>query len=109
MPVVDDQGKPVLDAAGTVRTERVGFIGLLPVAWRWCAQPITAVPGDHRHAVGQTAGVILRIPQKMVGVAQAAFGSGRARPERPDVASSGSAGSPARSPTARSPVWQAAA
>jgi Zn-dependent protease len=27
-------------------------------------------------AIGQTAGVVLKLPQKMVGVAQAAFGSG---------------------------------
>ena len=39
-------------------------------------QPVTAVPGIVGTAVGQTAGVILRIPQKMVGIAQAAFGSG---------------------------------
>jgi membrane-associated protease RseP (regulator of RpoE activity) len=39
-------------------------------------QPLTAVPGIVGSAVGQTAGVVLRIPQKMVGIAQAAFGSG---------------------------------
>ena len=75
VPMVDDQGKPVLDAAGKVRTERVGFMGFAPT-WELVRQPVTAVPGIVGTAVGQTAGVILRIPQKMVGIAQAAFGSG---------------------------------
>jgi membrane-associated protease RseP (regulator of RpoE activity) len=75
VPMVDDQGKPVLDAAGKVRTERVGFMGFSPTL-ELVRQPITAVPGIVGTAVGQTAGVILRIPQKMVGIAQAAFGSG---------------------------------
>ena len=75
VPMVDDQGKPVLDAAGTVRTERVGFMGFSPTL-ELVRQPVTAVPGIVGTAVGQTAGVILRIPQKMVGIAQAAFGSG---------------------------------
>ena len=75
VPMVDDQGKPVLDATGTVRTERVGFMGFSP-SLELVRQPVTAVPGIVGTAVGQTAGVILRIPQKMVGIAQAAFGSG---------------------------------
>ena len=75
VPMVDDQGKPVLDAAGKVRTERVGFMGFSP-SLELVRQPVTAVPGIVGTAVGQTAGVILRIPQKMVGIAQAAFGSG---------------------------------
>ena len=75
VPMVDDQGKPVLDAAGKVRTERVGFMGFSPTL-ALVRQPVTAVPGIVGTAVGQTAGVILRIPQKMVGIAQAAFGSG---------------------------------
>jgi membrane-associated protease RseP (regulator of RpoE activity) len=75
VPMVDDQGKPVLDAAGKVRTERVGFMGFSPTLGL-VRQPLTAVPGIVGTAVGQTAGVILRIPQKMVGIAQAAFGSG---------------------------------
>jgi membrane-associated protease RseP (regulator of RpoE activity) len=75
VPMVDDQGQPVLDAAGKVRTERVGFMGFSPTL-ALVRQPVTAVPGIVGTAVGQTAGVILRIPQKMVGIAQAAFGSG---------------------------------
>jgi membrane-associated protease RseP (regulator of RpoE activity) len=73
--MVDVPGKPVLDAAGKVRTERVGFMGFSP-SLELVRQPLTAVPGIVGTAVGQTAGVILRIPQKMVGIAQAAFGSG---------------------------------
>ena len=106
--MVDDQGKPVLDAAGKVRTERVGFLGVSPTL-ALVRQSVTAVPGIVGTAVGQTAGVVLRIPQKMVGVAQAAFGSGPRDQNGPMSASSGSAGSPARSRTARSPAWRATA
>ena len=56
VPMVDDQGKPVLDAAGTVRTERVGFMGFSPTL-ALVRQPVTAVPGIVGTAVGQTAGV----------------------------------------------------
>ncbi len=75
VPVLTDQGEPVRDGAGHVRTERVGFMGFSPSV-ELVKQPITAVPGIIGTQVGQTAGVILRIPQKMVGIAQAAFGSG---------------------------------
>ena len=77
-----DQGEPVRDDAGRVRTERVGFMGFSP-SLELVKQPITAVPGIIGTQVGQTAGVILRIPQKMVGIAQAAFGSGERDPNGP--------------------------
>jgi membrane-associated protease RseP (regulator of RpoE activity) len=75
VPVVTDQGEPVRDAAGKVRTERVGFMGFSP-SLELVKQPLSAVPRIIGTQVAQTAGVILRIPQKMVGIAQAAFGSG---------------------------------
>jgi membrane-associated protease RseP (regulator of RpoE activity) len=75
VPVLTDQGEPVRDGAGRVRTERVGFMGFSP-SMELVRQPVTAVPGIIGTQVAQTAGVILRIPQKMVGIAQAAFGSG---------------------------------
>jgi membrane-associated protease RseP (regulator of RpoE activity) len=75
VPVVTDQGEPVRDSAGKVRTERVGFMGFSP-SLELVKQPLSAVPRIIGTQVAQTAGVILRIPQKMVGIAQAAFGSG---------------------------------
>jgi membrane-associated protease RseP (regulator of RpoE activity) len=41
------------------------------------------VPGIVGRLIGQTAGVVLMIPQKMVGVAQAAFGNGPRDPTGP--------------------------
>jgi membrane-associated protease RseP (regulator of RpoE activity) len=65
LPVLGPDGKPVL--------QPVGFLGVSPVNVR-VTQPVTAVPGIVGGAVAQTAAVVLRIPEKMVGVAQAAFG-----------------------------------
>ena len=78
VPVVDDQGKPVLDARRHACAPSGSASWASPRSLELVRQPITAVPGIVGTAVGQTAGVILRIPQKMVGIAQAAFGSGRA-------------------------------
>jgi membrane-associated protease RseP (regulator of RpoE activity) len=81
-PVIGDDGRPVLAADGTPRTERVGFVGLSPRPGL-VRQPLTAVPSILWGGLTQTAGVVLRIPQKMVGVAQAAFGGGERDPNGP--------------------------
>jgi membrane-associated protease RseP (regulator of RpoE activity) len=80
--VLDQNGQPVIGANGQQLTERVGFLGVTPTTAN-VKQPITAVPGVLGNYLGQTAGVVLRIPQKMVGVAQAAFGSGARDPNGP--------------------------
>ena len=46
-------------------------------------QPVTAVPGALWNGFTQTAAVVVRIPQKMVGIVQAAFGSGQRDPNGP--------------------------
>jgi len=71
--VTDDDGQPVLGSDGKRLTERVGFLGVTPTS-ATVKQPLSAVPGQLGDYLGKTAGVVLRIPQKMVGVAQAAFG-----------------------------------
>ncbi|HKG50252.1 MAG TPA: site-2 protease family protein [Actinomycetales bacterium] len=81
-PVVGADGRPVLAADGTPRTERVGFLGLSPLPGL-VRQPLTEVPGVIGNGLAQTAGVVLRIPQKMVGVAKAAFGNGERDPNGP--------------------------
>jgi membrane-associated protease RseP (regulator of RpoE activity) len=43
-------------------------------------QPASAVPGAVANAVSQTAGVVLSLPQRMVAVADAAFGDGERDP-----------------------------
>ncbi|HYY11946.1 MAG TPA: site-2 protease family protein [Kineosporiaceae bacterium] len=81
-PVADADGNAVLDADGNPRLQKVGFLGVVPaiVTER---QSITAVPAVVGKGLAQTAGVVLRIPQKMVGVAQAAFGDGKRDPNGP--------------------------
>ena len=56
-------------------TEEVGFLGATPSSEN-VRQPVTSVPGFVWNAFASTVGVVVQIPQKMVGVAQAAFGSG---------------------------------
>jgi membrane-associated protease RseP (regulator of RpoE activity) len=75
-PVVDDSGKPVVFEAG--------FLGVssAPVVARE-HQPLTAVPPIVWDQFKGTAGLVLRIPEKMKGVAQAAFGSGERDPNGP--------------------------
>jgi membrane-associated protease RseP (regulator of RpoE activity) len=80
--VTDDDGKVITDASGRPRTERVGFLGVSP-SYELVPQPVTEVPGVLWTGLSRTAGVVFRIPQKMVGIAQAAFGSGPRDPEGP--------------------------
>lgn len=81
-PRVDDVGQLVTDPDGRPLTDRVGFLGVSPSS-ELVPQPISAVPGVLGTGISRTAGVVLRIPQKMVGVAQAAFGSGERDPNGP--------------------------
>jgi len=74
LPRLTASGAPVKDAAGKTVTERVGFLGA-SASLEYVRQPLSVVPGYLGNALLQTAGVIVHIPAKMVGVAQAAFGS----------------------------------
>ena len=81
---VSADGQPVVDASGKPVTVDAGFIGIssqTPIAFE--PQPVTAVPAIVGEQLKATAGVILRIPQKMAGVAQAAFGEGERDPNGP--------------------------
>jgi membrane-associated protease RseP (regulator of RpoE activity) len=80
--VTDEDGQAVLGSDGKRLTERVGFLGVTPTT-ATVQQPITAVPAQLGDYLAKTAGVVLRIPQKMVGVAQAAFGGGERDPNGP--------------------------
>jgi membrane-associated protease RseP (regulator of RpoE activity) len=79
VPRVDSQGNTVLGPNGKALTERVGFLGLSP-SYETVKQPITAVPALIGTQVTATAGVVFRIPQKIAGVAKAAFGGGTRDP-----------------------------
>ena len=75
LPVYDENGEPRTDAQGKPVIERAGFLGASGTP-ELVKQPLTAVPGLIGEQITRTAGVILNIPQKMVGVAKAAFGDG---------------------------------
>jgi membrane-associated protease RseP (regulator of RpoE activity) len=81
-PVLDSAGNPVTGADGKMKLEPVGFLGVTPTQ-ELVPQPLSAVPGAVGDALVKVAGVVLHIPQKMVGVAKAAFGSGQRDPNGP--------------------------
>ncbi|WP_413450627.1 site-2 protease family protein [Georgenia phoenicis] len=71
-PVVED-GEVVTGEDGEPLTEPQPFVGIGPVA-ELVPQPVTAVPGRVAEALGATVNVVLTLPQRLVDVAQAAFG-----------------------------------
>lgn len=79
LPAYDDQGQPILDAAGKQKVVETGYLGISSSAiLDYEAQPVSAVPGIIGENLWRTAGAVLKIPQKMVGVWNAAF-SGQER------------------------------
>jgi membrane-associated protease RseP (regulator of RpoE activity) len=75
VPVLDGKGVPVTDADGTTRTTEAGFLGVrsaAPVAYE--PQPVSAVPSMLWGYVSGTAQALVHVPERMVGVWQAAFG-----------------------------------
>jgi membrane-associated protease RseP (regulator of RpoE activity) len=81
-PVLDADGIPVTGSDGKVKLEPVGFLGVSPTS-ELVRRPLSAVPPAVGDVLAKVAGVVVRIPQKMVGVAKAAFGSGERDPNGP--------------------------
>ena len=79
---LDDAGEPVLNDDGTYATTEGGFLGVGPTQ-DLVPQPVTVVPGLVGDAVVGTVRVLVRLPQYMVGVADAAFGAGERDAEGP--------------------------
>ncbi len=80
--VYDATNKVVTDAAGNPVTQEVGMLGIT-AAYEYVPQPLTAVlpaVGDNIVAVGN---IILHLPQRMVDVWNAAFGSEARDPNGP--------------------------
>lgn len=82
LPVYDEHGQLQHDDNGEVVTERAGFLGASG-SREMQEQPITAVPGLFWDQVEQTYGLLVKIPEKLVGVAEAAFGSAERDPNGP--------------------------
>ncbi|MFT4232805.1 MAG: site-2 protease family protein [Leucobacter sp.] len=80
--VVDADGQIVTDANGDPVTETVGMVGATP-ATETVPQPITSVPAYVGQNVEQVAGVIVRLPQRMVDIWHAAFGAEERDPNGP--------------------------
>ena len=80
--VIGDDGQPVTDAAGDPVTVQAGFVGIGPTS-ETVQQPITAVLPTVGENITGVAGIILNLPQRMVDVAEAAFGPGERDPNGP--------------------------
>jgi membrane-associated protease RseP (regulator of RpoE activity) len=80
--VTDDQGDVVLNPDGSMKTERVGFLGVSP-SQALVAQPVTAVPGYIGSSLLQTVKLVARIPEKMIGVTRAVAGTAPRDPTGP--------------------------
>ncbi|MDM4763493.1 site-2 protease family protein [Galbitalea sp. SE-J8] len=80
--VYDERGDVVKDANGDSETERVGFLGI-GAATEVVQQPITAVLPAVGENVGSVVHIILNLPQRLVDVWNAAFGSAPRDPNGP--------------------------
>ncbi|MBM7471965.1 M50 family metallopeptidase [Subtercola frigoramans] len=73
--LVNGQLQAVTDASGKAVTEQVGFVGI-GYASQLVPQPITSVLPFVGQNVAGVANTIFNLPQRLVGVANAAFGNG---------------------------------
>jgi len=80
--VTDAKGEVVKDSAGKPVTAEVGFVGIGPAS-EMVQQPVTAVLPAVGDNIGAVAHMILNLPQRMVDVANAAFGTGARDPNGP--------------------------
>ena len=80
--VTDADGNVVTDAGGAQETTEVGFVGIGP-AGELVQQPITAVLPAVGENVSGVFHMILNLPQRLVDVANAAFGPGERDPNGP--------------------------
>ncbi|RXZ70130.1 M50 family metallopeptidase [Agromyces albus] len=78
----DERGRVVTDAAGDPVTVQAGFVGI-GAATETVQQPVTAVLPAVGENVAGVAGIILNLPQRMVDVANAAFGPEERDPNGP--------------------------
>jgi membrane-associated protease RseP (regulator of RpoE activity) len=80
--VAGPSGAPLRDGSGQVVTQTVGFIGVV-AGQRIEQQPVTAVLPAVWSNVSAVGGIVIDLPQRIVNVAQAAFGSGARDPNGP--------------------------
>lgn len=81
-PVIGSNGQVEVDSSGTTVTVQAGFLGV-GATTAMVQQPASAVLPAVGENIVQVAGVVLQLPQKLVGVAQAAFSSEPRDPNGP--------------------------
>lgn len=81
-PQLDPNGYPVSGDDGKMLTEQVGFVGMSSSVQN-LPQPLSAVPAVVGNQLTQIGNVILHLPQRLVDVAQAAFGTEERDPNGP--------------------------
>ncbi|WP_113719422.1 M50 family metallopeptidase [Arthrobacter dokdonensis] len=81
-PVLDASGNAKVDAGGKAVTVEAGFIGMAPTS-AMVPQSAGAVLPAVGNNIAQIGGVVFHLPQKLVGVAQAAFSSQPRDPNGP--------------------------
>lgn len=80
--VLDDRGQIAEGADGASLTQEVGFIGIAP-AFETVEQPVTAVLPAVGDNVSAVVGIIINLPQRLIDVAEAAFGPEERDPNGP--------------------------
>ena len=81
-PLVTPDGQYQLDEAGDPVWGEVGFLGATPT-FDYEPQPLSAVPGFVGDMFTGTARIVITLPQRLVDVSQAAFGTEERDPEGP--------------------------
>jgi membrane-associated protease RseP (regulator of RpoE activity) len=80
--VCNDRGELVKDADGRPVTRDIGMLGVSS-AYELARQPVTAVLPAVGNNIAQVSNIVLHLPQRMVDVANAAFGAGERDPNGP--------------------------
>jgi membrane-associated protease RseP (regulator of RpoE activity) len=80
--VLDDKGEVATDSDGAPKTTEVGFLGI-GTASALTPQPASEVLPAVGNNITAVAGIILNLPQRLIDVGQAAFGSGERDPNGP--------------------------
>lgn len=80
--LTDDNGAVVTDSSGAQLTETVGMIGATPAS-ETKPLPLSEVPSYVGDNIANVAGVIVHLPERMIGVWNAAFGSEERDPNGP--------------------------
>jgi membrane-associated protease RseP (regulator of RpoE activity) len=80
--VYGDDGEIVTDSDGDSETEKVGFLGIGPAS-EMVRQPITAVLPAVGDNIGRVGHMILNLPERLIDVVNAAFGTEERDPNGP--------------------------